>query len=71
MIAVRILISLGLGWLLWALWRRLRQPASSERASEAFEPMVACAICDTHIPRRRAQQRDGQYVCERHAEIDD
>ncbi len=65
---LRILILIGLLWLLLRLWRSL-SAGTGERADERhrFQPTAQCSVCGVHLPRERAITRDGQDYCDQHA----
>lgn len=66
MILLRVLILIGIAAMLWLLWRRLRGAPGDQRPQEAFERMVPCAICATHVPEKQAIRRGDAYYCEQH-----
>ncbi|HYQ39981.1 MAG TPA: PP0621 family protein [Pseudomonas sp.] len=70
----RLLTLIALFALVWWLWRKLTRPAANRRppAAPAAEPMVRCAHCGTHVPRREALAHDNRWYCSRaHLEQDD
>ena len=65
MILLRIVLVLGLAYLIWKAWRMLRPPEPGQ-ADEAFERMVQCKTCSVHIPRSEAHRQDDDYYCHKH-----
>ncbi len=65
MILLRILLLVGMIFLIWKAWRLLR-PLPPPAPDDAFEPTVQCHICQDHVPRRDAAQHDGKFFCPRH-----
>ena len=68
------LLTLGavllLGWGLVNLFKRIRHPNNNNRSnSDSGQVMVACSLCDTHIPESEAVIKNGKVYCsEEHAE---
>jgi uncharacterized protein len=70
MFGIRVLIYLvGIGLLVWILFRLARKPKIGTRSAGKVDEMVQCAHCGTYVPRKEAvQQNDRFYCCEEHRE---
>ncbi|MGJ8668513.1 MAG: PP0621 family protein [Oceanococcus sp.] len=66
MILLRVVLLLGICFLIWKAWRVLR-PAKPPSVKGAFEPMVQCQVCAVHIPRAQAIKQEEAYFCQQHA----
>ncbi len=68
------LLTLGavllLGWGLINLFKRMRHSNSNNYSNrDSGQVMVACSVCDTHIPESEAINKNGKVYCsEEHAE---
>jgi uncharacterized protein len=72
MFGIRLLIYLvGIGLLVWILFRLARKPKPGNRSAGQVDEMVQCARCGTYVPRKEAVQQGGRfYCCEEHREQD-
>jgi uncharacterized protein len=66
---VRLLLLVAAAWLIWralGAWKR-RSAVPVRRAPKLGGPMVRCAHCGLHVPKREAVTRDERsYCCEAH-----
>jgi uncharacterized protein len=59
----QILVML-LGWIGFTLFKKIINPAEGNKVSSDYgQKMVACAVCDTHIPESEAIIRNGKTYC--------
>ena len=67
---LKLVVVLLLGWGLVNLFKRIRHPNNNNRSnSDSGQIMVACLVCDTHIPESEAVIKNGKVYCsEEHAE---
>ena len=67
---LKLVVVLLLGWGLVNLFNRIRHPNNNNRSnSDSGQIMVACLVCDTHIPESEAVIKNGKVYCsEEHAE---
>ncbi len=65
---LKLVVVLILGWGLVNIYRRIRHPEASNNSDSGLK-MVACSVCDTHIPETEAITKNGKVYCsEKHAE---
>jgi len=64
-----LVVVLLLGWVLVNLFKRIRHPNNNNHSnSDSGQVMVACLVCDTHIPESEAIRKNGKVYCsEEHA----
>ena len=67
---LKLVVVLLLGWGLVNLFKRIRHSNNNNRSnSDSGQVMVACSLCDTHIPESEAVIKNGKVYCsEEHAE---
>ena len=66
---LQLVAVLLLGWGLINLFKRIRNPNNNQSNSDSGQVMVACSVCDTHIPESEAIRKNGKVYCsEAHAE---
>jgi len=66
---LQLVAVLLLGWGLVNLFKRIRNPNNNQSNSDSGQVMVACSVCDTHIPESEAIRKNGKVYCsEAHAE---
>ncbi len=66
---LQLVAVLLLGWGLINLFKRIRNPNNNQSNSDSGQVMVACSVCDTHIPESEAIRKNGKVYCsEEHAE---
>lgn len=58
---------LALLFVIWMVWRHIKKRRSSlenkPRAHLKETAVVACAYCNTHIPKSEALEKDGRWYC--------
>jgi len=60
---ILILVML-LGWIGFALFKKIINPTENNKvSSDSGQKMVACAVCDTHIPESEAIIKNGKTYC--------
>ena len=60
---ILILVML-LGWIGFTLIKNKINPTESNKvSSDSGQKMVACSVCDTHIPESEAIIKDGKTYC--------
>jgi len=53
-----------LGWIGFALFKKFINPTESNKASSySRQKIVACAVCDTHIPESEAIIKNDKTFC--------
>jgi hypothetical protein len=51
-------------WVGFAFFKKLRQPTASKGSgNHCGQKMVACSVCDTHIPESEAILKNGNIYC--------
>ena len=66
---LKLVVVLLLGWGLVNLFKRIRNPNNNQSNSDSGQVVVACSVCDTHIPESEAIRKNGKVYCsEEHAE---
>lgn len=69
MILLRVVLVLGMAYLVWKAWQMLRGPKPPVPQAE-YQAMVPCKVCGVHIPKTNAHAQDGAYFCSEHAPKD-
>lgn len=62
----KVLLLLGLAFVIWWMWRKLRTPAAPDpeaRPVPPIESMVACAHCGVNQPASECIESDGRFYC--------
>jgi len=59
-----------LGWIGFTLFKKYINPTERKKvSSNSGQKMVACAVCDTHIPESEAILKNGKkFCCKEHSE---
>ena len=59
-----------LGWAGFTLFKKIINPTKSNKVgSDSGQKMVACSVCDTHIPESEAIiKNDKKYCSKEHSE---
>ena len=61
---IKLILVLLLGWVGFSLFKRFMNPDSAKSAkTEAGQKMLACSVCDTHVPESEAIVVDGKIFC--------
>ena len=64
MFGIRVLIYLlGIGLVIWILFRLAKGPRSGEKPAKKVDDMVRCVRCGMFVPRHEAIEDDGRYYC--------
>ncbi len=69
MILLRLLLIGGIVFLAFRAWRMIRPPQDAKE-KDSFAPMVKCAVCEQHVPKQLAQEKDGLHYCDKHLPTD-
>ena len=67
---IKLILVMLLGWIGFTLFKKIINPTKSNKvSSDSGQKMVACAVCDTHIPESEAIIKNGKSYCsEEHSE---
>jgi len=61
---IKLILVLLLGWVGISLFKRVINRNSSKSAkTETGQKMLACCVCDTHIPESDAIIKNGKIFC--------
>ena len=61
---IKLILVMLLGWIGFALFKKFINPTKSNIvSSDSGQKMVACAVCDTHIPESEAIIKNGKTYC--------
>jgi len=61
---IKLILVMLLGWIGFALFKKIINPTESNKvSSDAGQKMVACAVCDTHIPESEAIIKNSKTFC--------
>ncbi len=61
---IKLILVMLLGWIGFTLFKKFINPTESKKAgSDSGQKMVACAVCDTHIPESEAIIKNDQTFC--------
>ena len=61
---IKLILVMLLGWIGFVLFKKIINPAESNKASSnSGQKMVACIVCDTHIPESEAIIKNGNKYC--------
>lgn len=61
---IKLILVILLGWIGFTLFKKLINPTESNKvSSDSGQKMVACAVCDTHIPESEAMIKNGKIYC--------
>ena len=61
---IKLILVMLLGWIGFTLFKKLINPTESNKvSSDSGQKMVACAVCDTHIPELEAIIKNGKKYC--------
>ena len=60
----KLILLLLLSWAGFSLFKRFMNPNSSQSVkTEAGQKMLACSVCDTHVPESDAIIKNGKIFC--------
>ena len=66
---IKLILVLLLGWIVFTLIKRFKPNTSSNSKSGQGQKMIACVICDTHVPESNVIVKNGKNYCSKeHAE---
>ena len=61
---IKLILVMLLGWIGFTLFKKIINPTKSNKVgSDPGQKMVACAVCDTHIPESEAIIQNGKTYC--------
>ena len=61
---IKLILVLLLGWVGISLFKRFMNPNSSKSGkTETGQKMLACSVCDTHIPESEAIIKNSKIFC--------
>ena len=61
---IKLILVMLLGWAGFTLFKKYLNPTLTGTVkTESGEKMVACSVCDTHIPESDAIIKDGKTFC--------
>ena len=61
---IKLILVMLLGWIVFNLFRKNINPTERNKvSSNSGQKMVACAVCDTHIPESEAIIKNGKKYC--------
>jgi hypothetical protein len=66
---IKLILVLLLGWIVFTLIKRFKPNTSSNSKGGHGQKMIACVICDTHVPESDVIVKNGKNYCSKeHAE---
>ena len=67
---IKLILVMLLGWIGFTLFKKFINPTESNKVSaDSGQKMVACTVCDTHIPESEAIiKNDKTYCSKEHSE---
>ena len=61
---IKLILVMLLGWIGFTLFKKFINPEESNKvSSDSGQKMVACTVCDTHIPESEAIIKNGKIYC--------
>ena len=61
---IKLILVMLLGWIGFTLFKKNINPTESNKISSGSgQKMVACVVCDTHIPESEAIIKNGKTYC--------
>jgi len=61
---IKLILVMLLGWIGFTLFKKIINPTQNKKvSSDSGQKMVACAVCDTHIPESEAILKNGKTFC--------
>ena len=66
---IKLILVLLLGWIGFGLLKRFKQNNPSVSKNGKGQKMIACDVCDTHVPESNVVVKNGKNYCSKeHAE---
>ena len=66
---IKLILVLLLGWIGFSLMKRFKQNNPSVSENGKGQKMIACEVCDTHVPESDVIVKNGKNYCSKeHAE---
>ena len=66
---IKLILVLLLGWIGYGLLKRFKQNKPSVSKNGKGQKMIACDVCDTHVPEYDVVVKNGKNYCSKeHAE---
>ena len=61
---IKLILVMLLGWIGFTLFKKFINPTETKKvSSDVGQKMVACSVCDTHIPESEAIIKNGKTYC--------
>jgi len=61
---IKLILVMLLGWIGFTLFKKIINTTKSNKvSSDSGQKIVACAVCDTHIPESEAIIKNGETYC--------
>ena len=61
---IKLILVMLLGWIGFTLFKKIINPTESNKeSSDSGQKIVACSVCDTHIPESEAILKNGKIYC--------
>ena len=61
---IKLILVMLLGWISFTLLKKIIYPTESNKVgSDSGQKMVACVVCDTHVPESEAIIKNGKKYC--------
>ena len=60
---VKLIVVVLVVWLGFVLFKKLRKPKSELSQKSSNNKMLACSVCQTHIPENEAIIHNGKVFC--------
>ena len=60
---IKLILVLLLGWIGFSLMKRFKQNKPSVSKNRKGQKMIACVVCDTHVPESDVIVKNGKNYC--------
>ena len=60
---IKLILVLLLGWIGFSLMKRFKQTNPSVSKNGKGQKMIACEVCDTHVPESDVIVKNGKNYC--------
>ena len=61
---IKLILVMLLGWVGFTLFKKFKNPTENKKvSSDSGQKMVACSVCDTHIPESEAIIKNAKTYC--------